>query len=242
MDVKILEDLGLTQAEIKVYICLLEIGSSSAGKLLEKSGLQNSVIHRALNSLIEMGLIGFILEGKKRVYQASDPENFHNFIEDKKTRFDAILPELKKKQNSAKESQEATIYRGARGVKEVYNKLISAKGNTYYTFGGGKRVTFDVMGELWWKSLHTKRIANGIQSKQIFDDTIKDFGLELSKRPLTEIRFLPQTFEQLTETIIIGDYVAIVIFTGNPYALLIKDKAVAESYLKTFNLMWKKAK
>jgi len=38
MDVSILEDLGLTQAEIKVYLALLELGSSSAGRILEKSG------------------------------------------------------------------------------------------------------------------------------------------------------------------------------------------------------------
>ena len=62
MDTSILEDLGLTQAEIKVYIALLELGSSSAGQILEKSGLQNSVVHRALNSLIEKGLISYILE------------------------------------------------------------------------------------------------------------------------------------------------------------------------------------
>ena len=42
MDTSILEDLGLTQAEIKVYVGLLELGSSSAGHILEKSGLQNS--------------------------------------------------------------------------------------------------------------------------------------------------------------------------------------------------------
>ncbi|MBS3075661.1 hypothetical protein J4429_04345 [Candidatus Pacearchaeota archaeon] len=53
--------------EIKVYINLLELGSSNAGTIIEKSGLQNSVVHRALNSLIEKALINFILEGKKKI-------------------------------------------------------------------------------------------------------------------------------------------------------------------------------
>jgi len=65
MDTQILEDLGLTNAEIRVYVALLELGSSSAGKIIEKSGLQNSVVHRALNSLIEKGLISYIKEGKR---------------------------------------------------------------------------------------------------------------------------------------------------------------------------------
>ena len=74
MDISILEDLGLTQAETKVYLALLELGSSTAGPILEKSGLQNSVVHRALNSLIAKGLINFVSEGKRKIYQATNPE------------------------------------------------------------------------------------------------------------------------------------------------------------------------
>ena len=84
-DTEILEDLGLTKTEVKVYLALLELGSSSAGKILEKSKLPNSTVHRDLNSLIVKGLISFILEGKRKVYQASNPENFFEFIADEPT-------------------------------------------------------------------------------------------------------------------------------------------------------------
>ena len=57
MDTDVLQDLGLTAAEIKVYISLLELGSSSAGPILQKSTLQNSVVHRAVNSLLERALV-----------------------------------------------------------------------------------------------------------------------------------------------------------------------------------------
>jgi sugar-specific transcriptional regulator TrmB len=50
MNTDILEELGLTKTEIKVYITLLELGSSSAGIILDKSKLPNSTIHRDLNS------------------------------------------------------------------------------------------------------------------------------------------------------------------------------------------------
>jgi hypothetical protein len=98
------------------------------------------------------------------------------------------------------------------------------------------------MGETWWENLHTKRIFKKIKSRQIFDETIRDFGGKLNKRKLTEIKFLSQDFEQLTETVVFGDYTAIVLFTENPYALLIKDKNVADGYRKYFELLWKKSK
>ena len=52
MDTQILEDIGLTGSEIKVFLTLLELGSSTAGKVVGKSGLQNAVVHRAFHSLI----------------------------------------------------------------------------------------------------------------------------------------------------------------------------------------------
>jgi len=238
----ILEDLGLSKAEIKVYISLLELGTSGAGTILQKCGLQNSVTHRALNSLIEKGLISFILEGKRKVYSATSPDFFYDFIEDKKQRFELILPELKKKQESAERIGEATTYKGKKGINEIYNRLLNSGGKEYLTFGGGKRVTYDVMGEDWWKLLHSKRIARGIRARQVFDETIRKFGEELNKRQLSSVRFLSQEFEQLTETVIIGDYVAIVMFTENPYGILIRDKTVANSYRKNFEIVWDKAK
>lgn len=139
MDTSILEDLGLTQAEIKVYVATLELGQSSAGKILEKSQIQNSVMHRALNSLIEKGLISFILEGKRKTYKASDPENFHNFIDNKKKRFDEILPELKQKQKISNLNTFGEIFKGKRGINQMYQTLLNSKGEEYNTFGGGIR-------------------------------------------------------------------------------------------------------
>lgn len=241
MDTQILEELGLTNAEVKVYVALIELGPSSAGNIIEKSKLQNSVVHRALNSLIGKGIISYIKEGKRNIYQAADPENFYQYIEDKKTRFRQLLPDLKAKQKPVIKS-EATVYKGIKGIKEIYNILINSNGKEYNTFGGGSRVTHQVMGETWWKNLHTKRIANKIKSRQIFDKSIKEFGKSLNKRPLTNIKFLSSKFEQLQETIIIKDYVAIIIFTDNPYGLLIKDKEAAKSYKKQFELLWNIAK
>ncbi|MEK6925935.1 MAG: helix-turn-helix domain-containing protein [Nanoarchaeota archaeon] len=242
MDTDILEDLGLSHSEIKVYITLLELGSSTAGLILKKSKLPNSVTHRALNSLIEKGIINFVLEGKKKIYQATNPESFFEFIEDKKRRFQEILPELKKKQESKINEENATIYKGVRGIKEVYNIMINAKAKEYLTYGGGP-ITVKIMGLTWWLNLHERRIANKLPSRQLFDNVVKNVGgNEIGKKQLTNIRYVNESLAQFQETIIVGDYVAIAVFTENPYAFLIKDKNVAEGYKKYFEILWKQAK
>lgn len=241
MDTSIFEELGLTNAEIKVYMQLLKLGSSQAGSVIEKTGLQTSVVHRALNNLIEKGLINYILEGKRKVYQATEPEHFLEFIDDKKKKFQDILPELKKTQKSAKISELATVYKSKKGIQEVYNKLVNTKAKEYLTFGGGKDVA-NFMGLDWWVSLHTKRRANKLPSRQVFDKTVKPMGKGIIDMPLTKVKFLPHEFAQFQETVIVGDYVAVSVFTENAYSFLIKDAKVAEGYKKYFELLWKIAK
>jgi hypothetical protein len=52
------------------------------------------------------------------------------------------------------------------------------------------------------------------------------------------IRYIPKEYFTPTEITIYRDKVAIFILTPNPKAILIKSKAVSESYRKHFNFMW----
>ncbi len=242
MDITILEDLGLTNAEIKTYLTLLELGKSHAKELILKSSLHTSVTHRALNTLIEKGLINYVFEGKHRIYQANDPKQFYNYIDEKKRKFDEIYPELIEKQKYSKEKEHASIYKGKKGISEVYNILVNnINAKEYLSFGGGKDC-HNLMGDPWWKNIHRKRIVNNIKSRQVFDLTVKDAGDEINKMNLTNIKFLSKDFESFQETVICGDFVAITVFSENPYSFLIKDEKVALGYKKHFELLWEKAR
>ena len=124
MDTSILEDIGLTGAEIKVFLSLLELGSTTAGKVVEKSGLQNAVVHRAFHSLAEKGLITYVKEGKIKHYQTIEPKQLVNFLEEKKARLQKLLPELEAKRKIGDQKPQASIFQGVRGVKELINLMI----------------------------------------------------------------------------------------------------------------------
>jgi len=150
-----------------------------------------------------------------------------------------VLPELRNIQFFAKQRTRAEIFKGKRGINELYTNLLKSNGKEYNTFGGGSQVTYDVMGETWWRNLHAKRIDKKIPSRQIFDASIKNYAKQLNKLPLTKVKLLPQEFEQLQETVIIGGMVGIAIFTQNPYGILIQDQVVADGYRKQFEILWK---
>ena len=80
MDESILENIGLSKAEIKIYLALLEIGPSTSGPIIQKSGLQSSVVHRSLKTLLEKGVLTYVKVGKDNNYQATDPKSLVDFI------------------------------------------------------------------------------------------------------------------------------------------------------------------
>ncbi|MGV8162615.1 MAG: TrmB family transcriptional regulator [Candidatus Nanoarchaeia archaeon] len=242
MDISIFKEVGLTDSEIAVYLKLLELKSTHAGAVIEKTGLQTSVVHRTLNSLIEKGLINFIIEGKIRTYQATQPENFLDFIDDKKKRFEKLIPELKKIEAFTGKEETAVVYKGIRGIKEAYNVMINIKGKEYLTFGGGPPCV-EVMGVAWWLNLHERRISQGLVSRQVFDESVMNIGgHEIAAKKMTNIRYMSKDFAQFQETVIVGDCVSINVFTKNPYSMIIKDKSVAEGYRKYFEFLWLQGK
>ena len=45
---ELLEEIGLTKSEIKVYLALLELGSATSGPIVDKSGASSSKIYEIL--------------------------------------------------------------------------------------------------------------------------------------------------------------------------------------------------
>jgi sugar-specific transcriptional regulator TrmB len=241
MDTSVLEELGLTQSEITTYVTLLELGSAHAGAITERSGLPNSVLHRALNQLISKGLISHVQDGRIWTYQATKPEQFYTFLDEKRRRFTELLPELQQRQATAIAKENASVYKGSRGVTEVYTQLVNERAKEYNSFGGGKQCA-DRMGMAWWLNLHAKRRANKLPSRQVFDESVRALSKDITAHPLTSARFLPAEFASFQETVVVGDLVAITVFTENPYSFLLRDKSVAQSYKQYFELLWSQAK
>jgi HTH-type transcriptional regulator, sugar sensing transcriptional regulator len=239
MDMQILADIGLSNAEIKVYLALLELGTSTAGPILEKSGLQNSVVHMTLNKLIERGLVTFVKEGRRNHYQAANPRHIIDFINEKKERFEELLPKLLLKQQTAKEKPEIITFRGIRGIKELLMELLEAGGKEHHTFGSTAKSL--MLGEAWWVSYHKKRAALKIKAKLMFNESLKYWKAEV-KYPLSETRYTKTGFEPLTETIIREDKIGIIIWADKPLGIIINQKEAAKSYDVFFNLMWNTAK
>ena len=239
MDMGMLEGIGLTNAEIKVYLALLRLGSSTAGPIIEKSGLQSSVVHMTLAKLVDKGMASFVMEGKRKNYQPANPRTIIEYINEKRERFEELLPQLLLEQESAKKKSEVTSFRGIRGIKELLYELLEAGGKEHCTLSSPRESL--MMGEAWLESYHARRAKKGIRAKIIFNESLRSWRAE-RRYPNSEIRYAKAGFEPLTEVIIRNDKVGMIIWVEKPVGVLIHNATAAKSYEGFFKLLWGSAK
>jgi len=237
--------LGFNKNEAKVYLSLIRFGKADAGQLIKDTKFHKNIVYDNLEKLIDKGLVSFIIEEGRRVFQIASSDSLIQLFEDKEKALlkrrqiaEEISKEIEKTIKKIPEKQEAGIYRGIKGIKSFYNE--SLKGKDYVVFGAPQE-SIDIMGELFWTNYNTKRIDNRINVRMIFNPSIKRYG-DTIKNKFTEVRYFERDFEPATETHVQGDKIGIIVWAEEPVLFLIQDKRVASSYLSFFEKMWKLAK
>ena len=69
-----LNEIGLSNNEIKIYLALLKSGLLNPTQLAEKTGLHRSYVYDTLERLLEKGIINTLLVNNKKNYQAVYPK------------------------------------------------------------------------------------------------------------------------------------------------------------------------
>src|SRR3989344_1223655 len=143
MELEFLEKMGLSKGEIKVYKVILNLGICSINKIHENVGIERRNIYDILNKLIDRGLISYVTENKKRLFQITHPNKILGYIDEKKGDLEKIKNEVKKsfpdlleKFESKKPEIKAEIYRGKEGIKAVWEDMLNYKEN--YFIGSGR--------------------------------------------------------------------------------------------------------
>lgn len=237
--------LGFNKNEAKVYLALIKFGKADASQLISETKFHKNIVYDNLEKLIDKGLITFIIEDSRKVFQIASSNALIDFFDEKqqelekqKQEAEKLTKEINKIAKSLPLKQEAVIYRGIKGIKSYYENTLSGK--DYVAFGAPAN-SVKIMGETFWINYNLKRVDKKIMARLIFNPSIKEYG-ETIKNKFTEVKYFERDFEPMTETHIQGDEVGIIVWTDEPMLFLIKDKNMAESYKSFFETMWKQAK
>ena len=231
---RVLEKAGLTPNEARIYHSLLRLGSAKAGKLAKESELNRSSTYGALQSLLQKGLSSYVLIGKVRWFQASDPQNLARYFQDRMENLRETLPALSKIYHAQRLPQNVRLFKGARGVKTILQEIINdAKPN--HVFGSEGQ-----LAELL--PVFSKKFEIALKKKRVLVRSIIRHGRNVSDTRYRKVRFLRIKAESPMVTNIFGDKIAIILWGVSPEAVLIENRAAAVAYREYFDFMWKNAK
>ncbi len=245
MDTQILERLGLTKQEARVYLSLLELGTTSAGDLIKKLGIHRAIVYNLLDLLIEKGLASYVIKANRKYFEAQDPDRLLEYLDskrlelmDKEKELKKILPELQTKRKLSKEEQEGTIYKGKKGLKSIFEDILKDN-KEWFVFGATGQ--FKEIFHAYFIHFHDRRVKLKIPLKIMFNENIRKQHREKELK-LCKIKYVPEYYLTPSTTFIYGNKVVIINWSVEPMAFLIRSKQVAQSYRSFFEYSWTIAK
>jgi sugar-specific transcriptional regulator TrmB len=241
MNQKSLEEAGLTSTEAKIYLALLEKGSSRAGQITRNTGVHRRSVYDAIERLIEKGLVSYIKTNNRNYYEAASPERLLELIKEKENHVKQILPELQllgKLSEDKEQKKETLFFRGKQAIKTVYSDQIN-EGKEILIMGDDINVNEIV--KYYFPHFDKQRISKHIKVRMLFDESARKQAY-LKKIPLADIRFIQNGNKSPVSINIYSNKVSIIMWEPNPKAILITEASLADSFRTYFELMWSMAK
>lgn len=238
MEIEVLQEIGFSQAEAKVYLTLLRSGPVKVGHIIEKSGLQSSTIHNTLHSLIDKGYVTYFLKGKIKIYQAVNPKLVLELYKEKEKKFKNLLPKLELMEDNSKNKQKAEIFEGINGIMAMLNILIenSKKGDIYYFFALDVEGSNDII-QKFFQNYDQKRRIKGLKVRGLAEKKLKDL---FSNRKYIEMRYVD--FPIPSNISICNNKMVLFQWGDKPSGILIESKQIIDSQINLFNQLWKIAR
>lgn len=250
MDTRVLQNIGLTDGEIRVYLALIELGPSTSGPITDKSKVSSSKIYNILERLMQKGLVSYIVKEKTRHYQAEDPIKIKEYvirkedeIKQQKEEIDKLIPTIQLKKKLERNKSEVQVYKGFKGIQAITGHIYSNlnRGDIWYNIGVPSYQ--DEKYHNYWHKDHLRRIKAGIKCKMLFNPkTPKETLKQRNTYKYCDARYMPIPVET-PSWILIYKFVTVIILPGNePIAIEINNKEIADSFMQYFYAFWKLSK
>ena len=229
-----LERFGLSSNESKVYLKLLELGSAMAGKIAKEIQMDRSACYDALKKLLAKGLASYALEANRKLFKSVNPKRFTELLKEKQEDVENMFPRLNILYNREKGKYNVSLYKGYKGMKSVFESILAdAKGK--------ENLVIDSSGKFVEKMpYYAPHFIKGLEDNKIKVRHIVRHTIDIHPSRTTNVRYFDKKAkETIITTNIYDNKIAILIWTDVPEAVIIENKAAADSYREYFEILWK---
>ena len=239
---EILEDIGLSPNEAKIYEGLLELGEASVPEISLRIGVHKRNIYDIIPKLLKKGLIYQIVNSRENQYAPLPPNKLSDLIWEKEIKLKGILPDLNRQFKKTDTEEAVFVYKGVEGFKNYLKDILDTGEDVYFI--GAKGGWFDGDLQVFIRKFLQDAKKKGIRYYHIFDHSVKQQAPELLPELGKPYKFLPPQYSTTGAIDIFGDH--IVTFSGltvkditeDVTLIVIINKELADCYRTWFKFIW----
>jgi len=130
----LLQDLGLNQKEIDIYLVALPLGNQPASVIASKAKLNRVTTYIALKKLVTKGLASMVLKHNMHYFTVAQPKELLAFVRRKEKEWQHMYGELKEALASLPSASSPQIsplsvrsYQGLEGLSQVFQEALDGE-------------------------------------------------------------------------------------------------------------------
>ena len=239
-----LEKIGLSDKETKVYLALLSMGPTAIRKIAEKAGVNRGTTYELLKKLQQLGLVSYFHKGKRQHFVAEDPKVLTNILTRKKKEIgeaEESLGEIIKDLSSLSvtSTRRAVIkfYENYSGIRTILEDVLDTVGHLpkkEYSVYSSSNIRPYLYNKNAFPDFTERRIQKKIYVRSI---AIGPGGGVQGK---DERKWLTRKEGAPTYTLLYAGKVAMISVGSKdiPHGLIVEDKSIYEAQLLVFNSLW----
>lgn len=246
----VLQNIGLNDKEIKVYLIALELGTQPASVIARKVNIPRNTTRFLLDKLVDKGVIKKTARANTQLYTPEEPKNLVNLLErqrvdanaaidEKISQLNEVMAELETRYRPESTKPKVTFYEGDDGLIKVYDDTLKSS-ETIRSFA-----SFDAMhGVLpnYFKTYYNRRVKNKLKIRSIHPNTIlAREKTKNDKKEWRESRLIPAEEYMFSPEIQIYDNKINITSFKEKLGIIIESQEIYEAMVVAFELAWKEA-
>ncbi len=242
-----LTSFGLSEKEAKVYLALLQLGTSVVSDVSRTSKINRSTSYVLLETLAKRGLVSISTTKKLRLYTAAAPERIVQLLEERVKastellgHAHSVLPELKSIYKGVGPKPKVSYFEGTEGIRSVYEDTLTSP-ETILAYASIENMHAALPG--YFPDYYQRRSKRGIHIQSVHPDTPE--ARERVKYDRKEDRtsaLVPSNEYAFSPEINIYDNKIAFMSLKEKFGLIIESQELATAMKKVFTLSWKEAK
>lgn len=235
---KVIEHLGYTPKEAKLYLAALALGEGHISDIAAKVRLPRSSAQVVVDKLHKDGLMNFYVQRRYKYWVAENPERLLARLREREDDIRAVLPALAGMRRTHDEKPSVRVFLGVDQIRLIYDDMLATKQQILGIVPWDDWVR--LLGHGFMEDFIERRVRQFLHIRLITPKVAVTAGLKArDARELRETRYAPKDANIHTTTFIYGTKVAMVSLNKKlPTAIVIDDADIRATFAMFFEQLW----